>query len=419
MLGMKARLKTQLIVLAVTVGAVAFVWWAGPTRLSANSLNWSDEKDLTGTTNTTEAHPHIQADGNTVYAVWTEQRTADGNSFDPFYAKSTNGGVSWISPNTVISPSVNTRSSNVAVAINEATGNPHFVWAEQEGLYDIYHQDVTETKKITQTGGTSLQPKIVVADNKVHVVWSEWLSGILYASKEVAETWPSNPAVEDISAGTADNYTVPNMAVGGDGKVHVVWSGLVGTDQFIYYNCKDGGWGTPTNLISPTHYTSGVFDYPAIAISGTHSIYVIYSNASVSDMQYIEFIKSTDGGQTWPFRKTITGPLAANNPTNSLVPDIAVDDEGIRAVWSGVKTGSSEDIFYGQSPNEGDSWTIEQVTDGTRNRRTPAMAVAQGIVHLIWVRGSTTLQGAYYSSGGQQGSGGDGGVYLPLILKNY
>jgi hypothetical protein len=428
MLGMKARLKTQLIVLAVTVGAVAFVWWAGPTRLWANPLNWTDEANLSNTSNTTDAHPDIEVHGQTVYVVWTEQITPTSSGYDPFYAQSTDGGANWSSP-TNISDSMDTRSDNVSVAIDEE-GKPHFVWAEREGEYDIYYSDLTSTVKITQTGGRSLQPDTAVANDKVHVVWGEFFSGILYASKWVTETWPNDPSVENISTGLANAYRVPDMAVGGDGVIHAVWTEYYTADgdQWVYYNRRlPTGWQTPINILSPT-YTSGLFDYPAIAVSGTYSVYVIYSRNDSDpgkyDEQYAGFVKSTDGGQTWSVPKTITGPLAVNTAApSSIVADIAVDDQGLRAVWSGVPTEAShgnEIIFYGHSTDEGATWIIEQVTtDSTRNRTTPAMAVAQGTVHLVWARGLPTLRDAYYSSGGQQGNGGDGGVYLPLILKNY
>jgi hypothetical protein len=422
MLGMKARLKTQLIVLAVTVGAVAFVWWAGPTRLWANPLNWTDEENLSDTSMTTKAYPDIKAHGDTVYAVWTEQVTDTVVGYDPLYAKSINGGVSF-SPTVNISASMDTDSTNARVAINEEDGQPHFVWAEQDPVvtdtYDIWYSDLTSTVRITRTGGMSTQPDVAVANDKVHVVWAEFFSRVLYASKWVTDTWQNAQVENVLTSAPGVVYRAPATAVGGDGVVHAVWTEDDGVDQIVYYNRRlTPGWQTPTNILSPT----GVFDYPAIAVSGTQSVYVIYSYDTSSDpndrsKQYVGFVKSIDGGQNWLTPTIITGPIGANSSSpRHIASDIAVDDQGIRAVWSGTTGGTDEIVFYGHSTNEGDSWkTIEQVTDSSDNRTTPAMDVEQGTVHLVWARGLPTLRDACYSRSWQS----SGGVYLPLILKNY
>jgi len=426
---MKARLKTQLIVLAVTVGAVAFVWWAGPARLTIGALSWQVDKDnLSNTTIWVDAHPDIKAHGDTVYAVWTTKVDPDNDqAYDPFYALSDNGGDTWITITQNISESQNTQSSNVSVAIDEEE-KPHFVWAEREGKCDIYYSDLTSTVKITQTGEHSMQSDVAVANDKVHVVWAEFPSSIFYASKWVTETWP-NAQIEDISSGLADGCSVPDIAIGGDGVVHAVWAEYytAGGDQLIYYNrLLPTGWQTPTQILSPT-YTSGLFNYPAIAVSGTHSVYVVYSrnlDPTGQGDQQVYFVKSIEGGQTWLPNEIITlteQVLYANdNSPGDVAADIVVDDQGyIRAVWSGADVGpdQNEIIFYRYSMDGGEHWeaTDEVTDDSDYTRTTPAIDVGQTTVHLVWARGSKNNCDVYYSRSWQS----SGGVYLPVILKNY
>lgn len=114
-----------------------------------------------------------------------------------------------------------------------------------------------------------------------------------------------------------------------------------------------------------------------IAASGD-TVHVVWWDKSDGNWE-IYYIRSTDGGVSWPTTTRLT-----NDPKTSQYPSIAVSGSFVHVVWCDWKTGNRE-IYYRRSTDGGTSWDDEQrLTNDTANSHLPSISISGSYVHLVW-----------------------------------
>ncbi|MEM0372544.1 MAG: sialidase family protein, partial [archaeon] len=166
----------------------------------------------------------------------------------------------------------------------------------------------------------------------------------------------------------------------------VVWDEYYSTGnvEILYSRSSDGGftWSAPFNISSSESESSS---YPAIAISPSGDIYVVWSESDASDMSYDTlFSRSPDSGLTW------SPPAVVFNSSNySLTPRAAVGPSGdVHVVWQeGINMMEEQHIYYSKSADNGSTWTEPaDASGGLTNEGYPAIAVdSLGNPHIAWV----------------------------------
>ena len=253
--------------------------------------------------------PDVELTGVWVHAIWSESNPQPGgvSKFDVYYSRS-EGGSDWTLPGLAADSK---QSSLRARVDSDGNGDLHVVWEENSSPREILY--ISGTVGMTET------------------VWSLPIT---------------------LSTGLTENATAPDIIVGSDDQVHVVFSVDVENQehvQDVYYAGFEVG---DTGSISPTLIPGSrvdisqllpTFASPAVTLFGTDQVHVAWNglmNADYSDRIY--YVVSEDGGLTW------SEPVPAS-PRDSW-PDgfasLAVDDEFVYLVWQEKVSGVDQDIYY-------------------------------------------------------------------------
>jgi len=167
---------------------------------------------------------------------------------------------------------------------------------------------------VSNTEGSSYHPRIAVdAQDRLHMVWYDWVDlevhwpYILYASKPADGEWTSYSYLPGNAQGS-----MPALAVGADGAVHVVWEG-----QGICYVRRDssGTWSAVEDVS-----TFGSMPDVAVAPDGTVHVTWWHREDYPHDAHMYHCDRSSGGG--W------SAPVSVYSGENASTPLIATDTEG-------------------------------------------------------------------------------------------
>lgn len=245
----------------------------------------------------------VDVDGNFYAVILSFNSTYQPNGL--FVYKSTDGGVNWSGPYTVI-----------------------------DGVPGVF-----EDKELMacDRGPTSLY------QGNLYVVWARFYSTQIMCcrSTDGGINWVGPVQVSDQSG-----VQWPTPAVGPSGELYVAWCAYYPT-QIRYAISTDGGvsFGSERVLTNtdfdPGDYINGgilVFPYPAMDVDITGgadngNIYVAYMDYGPGWETDMYFRRSTDGGNSWSERIRINDDPYGNG-CDQFHPWIWVDEEGIiTVVW--------------------------------------------------------------------------------------
>lgn len=233
--------------------------------------------------------PNMAAGGDgSLHVAWERRTNEDGpDDVDIFYARSTDGGLTWDDEIKISSDAGNNRSGNPTIAA-DSTGVAYVVWQDNGDILDtgddndIYlktvdGQDVGETFVVTDSplDGASLGPRAVAGpDDRVHIIWEDtatlFNSGtdfdIFYRVFIFGEGFEGNYAL--ISRAPGDGNSVESsLAIDPDtGDAFVAWVdegniGNSGDDPDVFYARVFGGIPGPANLVSAGRFNN-VSEFP-------------------------------------------------------------------------------------------------------------------------------------------------------------
>jgi uncharacterized repeat protein (TIGR01451 family) len=210
------------------------------------------------------------------------------------------------------------------------------------------------------------EPEIAVgADNTVHVVWNNGYYRIYWSSENAWGEWTEPQAIS--GAGTSPGQ--PKLAVDQIGGVHVVWT----DNNKILYACRQGTepWSEPKVI-----YEEYVSDPPELAVEADGRVHIAWANNALLAVRYTQ--GSCNG--TWSTPETVG---------SGIYPSLAVDRTGtVHLLWWLYV---DRKLQYAQRPYEG-SWSTPQTLAGV-----PIFGIISaglgvddnGNAHVVWMGGIT------------------------------
>lgn len=362
---------------------------------------WTAAKRLTWTTGSS-SHPAIAVDpsGNP-HVVWEDDTS--GNSA-VYYKKSLDGGATWASSQRLTWTADDSQRPALAV---DSLGALHMVWMEilPTGLADIYYKKSTNGgdswssgQKLNWTGGSAGSPTIVVdASDNLHVSWYAYVSGIgetdifYKMSTTGGTTWSSSRRL----SWTPGYSWYPALAVADSANLHLVWEDAAPGNPDIYYR-KSGDGGASWSTVRRLTWTSGSSIRPAIAVSPSGVVNVVWEDDTPGVFDEIYAKRSTNGGANWTANVRLTWYSG-----DSMSPAVAgYSSANLHLFWADVFAGPYE-IYYKKSTNGGENWSTNQrLTWNSGYSSLPAVAVdSSGALHLVWHDQSPGNGEIYYKKG--------------------
>ena len=282
------------------------LWYA---LLSGDS--WEEMAMITQTNYVTYiVAPDVAAAPDFVHAVWSE--TNAGAKWDVFYSRSEAGGA-WSPATCTVETSFSSQYPRVAA---DPGGNLHVVWEENNSppaVHEIYY--------ISGTVGTT------------ETVWSMPIT---------------------VSTGLTQTTTTPDVVVGSDNKVHVVFGVNVSGQQYVqdiyYASFPITGPGVVSATLIPGSRVKvsqqlPTFASPAVALLGTDQVHVAWNGwraGDYSDSDRIYYAVSEDGGLSW----SEPVPVSPRDSWPDGFPSLAADEKFVHVVWQEKVSGIDQDIYY-------------------------------------------------------------------------
>lgn len=238
---------------------------------------------------------------------------------------------------------------------------------------EIYHKASTDKgatwnplNRLTWNPGNSTRPDVAVGPNDyVHLVWEDDFQGnreIYYRqSQTLGSSWSGFKRL----TWTPNTSNTPRIAVGGNGHIHVVWyeytaSPLYETDIFYKKSTDNGNtWSAPKRLS-----WSGESNSPVIGVDSNGKIHIFFSDRLTATIWAtwageIFYKSSTDGGTTWSAKQRITWNTNIEWEINST-RSIAINADNIHIAWLyfyyELTLDKKTNVFYKNSPDGGSTW---------------------------------------------------------------
>jgi hypothetical protein len=334
--------------------------------------------------------PAIAADDEGGLHMALEMRDKDLDLVDVFYLKSTDAARTWTKPVDISDPG---KSSIADIAV-EKNGAIDVAWSYTTSMQDSTDIFVVRSPNggkswatsidISNTPGVSSEPDIAVGpDNAIHVVWKDTTSGekrpeIYYSvSRDNGTTWTNAEKVSELNGAASE----PAIAVGRDGVVHVAWESKGATEgtSIIYYAHKDPkSWSKALDVSRSAHLCS----HPDIACGPKGQIVICWADNSKSEDQSDVWL--TIGNKQSVFDKPRN---VSNTPDISKNPALVTDEVGrVAIVWSDTAREAATSEIVGRVSFDG-GLTLSNVMDFSNKEGKsihPDVALAANKLFVVW-----------------------------------
>lgn len=304
----------------------------------------------------------VDDEGN-VYVVWYDDRS--GN-YDVYFAKSTDGGITWTKPNTRVNDVTTYQQQVPSIAVfgNGATANVYVAWTDNRFAatndMDVYLSNSTDGGNTFNTSicvnddftnEYQLSPSVAVDNNgNLYVAWYDRRNLINYdiyfrRSNDGGNSWTANS--KRVNDDTTNDQMWPSIAVSND-IVYVAWDddrdGIF-TGDVYFANSTDGGSNFGVNKKINDVTTSGYYSYPKIAANGMNAYAVWQDHRDGNNNIY--FSKSIDGGNTWgsPNDRVDDSPPVWHQE----YPSVAIDNTYVYVVWQDERRDPRGDIYFSKA----------------------------------------------------------------------
>jgi hypothetical protein len=255
---------------------------------------WSSPKMISEDDGFESSGPFMTVNNSNVHVIWTDTRFGLLQS-EVYYKRSTDGGITWDDGQG--NPNLDRRithdlSDAFAAGIGINNSNIHVLFGDnRDGSFDLYYTRSTdngvtwddglgtidEERKLTSNTTNHAWSDIAVNGSTIHVAWADqvWPGPYYYIyyrnSTDNGATW--SPIQMLVNSGTANS---PLLEVIGN-DVHMTWNEWRGAAAEIYYmNSTDGGvsWSAEQQLTLDDGVSSGL---GIIKISGVYK-HLIFSD---------------------------------------------------------------------------------------------------------------------------------------------
>jgi hypothetical protein len=294
------------------------------------------------------------AGSSTIGVAWVEEGT--DHRFRLYFRRSTDGGQTW-GIRILISQSGHALNASLAGAGSRFD----LVWNQVDDARERTTAWYVRSIDAGASWGTplALSPPIenasvpsVARDSSgtVAVVWeggNPMLPPFVWArvSSNGGRTFGAKQALDEVAHDAS-----PKVAVGLDGKVHVVYNR--GFFNLWYQSSSDAGqhWTAPERVARDIELTS----IPAIAAAG-RTVIIGYTQLVDGPERWVKYRRSTDNGATWELPRQ----LARRDAKNTLQPVFSVRNGRWRAVFIKCQTATCDEatVHLRVSLDKGVTWS--------------------------------------------------------------
>lgn len=190
----------------------------------------------------------------------------------------------------------------------------------------------------------------------------------------------------------------PTVGISPDGnKIIIVWaSDRTGFSRLWMINSSDGGesWSEATQLTFGSNFQDG---WPDITFNSNGTAFLVWFRIEATQKD-IQFMNSTDGGQSWSSPQNLT-----NDTFRNSYPDITVDAaDNLFVVWSSQRNGN-ESIWLLNSSDDGKTWSdpIELAPPNSSNPFIACKSSNYCLVGWFSVRSEGSFDYRFSTNGGQ------------------
>jgi hypothetical protein len=324
--------------LSLAIAFVALTMVLSPMPVSATS--WGPLTKISGGGDAFGTPGAIaMAGSSTIGVAWVEEG-AD-HRFRLYFRRSTDGGQTW-GIRILIS------ESGHALSASMAGGGSRFnlVWSQVDDARERTSAWFVRSIDAGATWGTPLALSPPTEDasvpsvardsfGTVAVVWeggNPMFPPFVWArvSSNGGRTFGAKQALDEVDTGAS-----PKVAVGLDGKVHVVYNR--GFFNLWYQSSGDAGqhWTAPRRVARDIELTS----IPAIAAAG-QTVIIGYTQLVDGPDRWVKYRRSTDNGASWELPKQ----LATRDAKNTLQPVFSVRNGRWRAAFMQCQTAICDEV---------------------------------------------------------------------------
>ena len=152
------------------------------------------------------------------------------------------------------------------------------------------------------------------ASGAIHAVWEDDTPGnddIYYAQGRNNGTWSSPQNISN----TPGRSGSPQLAVDESGTIHVVWWDFTPGTPDIYYarGTSDGTWSTPRNISSTPLWSMS----PQLAVEGNGAVHVVWAGESWQDIYYVGTVSVEETSDSI-IAQAVGMPITMPDPTLSF-----------------------------------------------------------------------------------------------------
>lgn len=251
----------------------------------------------------------------------------------------------------------------------------------------------SEPYRLSTKAGKASEASLVADQyGYIHAFWTETLFENQYAVIEYARfdggTWS---APNDIYV-TPHEIENISAVIDKHGTLHIVWTeGFYGPAYYTYAPASNAlsaqSWAKPLRIDIP----AGVIQFKVDSKGVFHIIYIDRTEAPG-----VFYVRSKDHGQTWSERVWLDPDILPGRSPDSLNFELDEND-GLHAVWfyGSIALGAKADwVRYVHSFDGGNTWSVPFMIDQDLKdsghdlaNASPRMIVQGQSVHVIWAAG--------------------------------
>jgi hypothetical protein len=356
-----------------------------------------------------EVYPQVACDGNTVYAVWLEQKVSP-TQFAIRFCRSTDAGVTWPTSTVNLSPTAPLSDQLTQPMLACDGPNVYVVWSDgRSGTANLYFNRsldggltwLPSDTRIAPSPGNALtwKPEICCSGLNVYVCWNDrrrsaTLDDVYFnRSLDGGLTWlGTDVQINDSVGGTANNV-FQSLACNGN-QVCVAWTDYRSGDADIYVDISaDAGATWLASDVRVDHAPAGINSLFPIVTCSSSTIVVDWSDARSGSVYHAFENRSLDGGTTW--RATdlmLDGAFPAIQGFSGQVWAFGLE------VYTSFANGGR--IYFSRSADGGDSWSppvrIDQAPGAGGAALGPLIQVCGNTVFVVWQDTRNGLQDLYF-----------------------
>jgi hypothetical protein len=228
---------------------------------------------------------------------------------------------------------------------------------------------------LSNTTGTSQLSHVSSSDNNVYVIWEDNISGnkeVLFRASH--DNGQTFGSIINLSNNNSTSYEP--LVFSHDDNVYAVWTDYASNNEVLFRASHDNGQ-TFNSTISLSNNTSNSFG-PDIFSNGKN-VYVVWTDTISGSSNDILFTSSKDNGQS--FNTSIN---LSNNNGSSTIPQLSSSGTNVYVTWMDTSLGNIE-IFSAFSIDNGQTFnTSINLSNSPGLSQLPQISSSGDNVYVVW-----------------------------------